>query len=118
MPKWNAATLKNKVFADLDAKITITKQPGGDYDTVRLQITRKGRGGDTLFIAGFNDGKSPLEPKDDVDVPMVEVSDGNDSAGGLNSDDEKTGILYGQVCARLRKLGFEVVPKMDPYLGG
>lgn len=87
---------------------------GGDYDTSTIQLTVNGCE-DFLDIAGFRTDKPIGKNRDDAEVEMVYVSDGGDSSGGLNSDEEPICVLYGQVCCRLRKAGFAVVPTMDEY---
>jgi len=46
---------------------------------------------------------------------MVEVSDGKDSSGGLNSPDTEFCAMYAHAVSKLRQAGFIVVPCMKDY---
>ena len=107
----------NEVLADL-RKIPLVKDvkntgPGGDVDTDHLRIEVRGSP-DPLYVCGFNvDG----DPKDqsNSEVEMVELTDGRDSRGGLNSDNDNTGQVWLQVRQYFRSKGIEVVDTMDDY---
>jgi hypothetical protein len=90
-----------------------TDSPGGDYDTTNLILTPR-NSEESLFICGFSPNRNNPD-KDDWANKLVEVGDGQDSRGGLNSSDASLAHAYAEVCTRLRKAGFEVVPKMDVY---
>jgi hypothetical protein len=87
--------------------------PGGDYDTDVINVTSRGGKG-SLDICGFDPEHTCKNPSD-AEVSMVEVTDGEDSCGGLNSKDPILCVTYGQVCFRLRQHGFKVVPNMNNY---
>jgi hypothetical protein len=53
--------------------------------------------------------------RDDCEVHAVEVKDGLDSRGGLNTGDEPTSIMYGIVTSRLRKAGWLVINTIRDY---
>jgi hypothetical protein len=93
-----------------------TGAPGGDVDTssVQLHFTDE----DWLFfqVCGFNcDNYDTARTPDDVEVEMVELTDGAGSSCGCASDDEDFGIAMAKVKARLRKMGFSVVPRLKDY---
>ena len=117
MKRWNT----DKIIELLkDDRWTIsTMSPGGDWDTRNLSLASSLPGdGDRLFILGFVFGDAEtfdVEQWDDVDIEMIEVTDGNDSRGGLNSNEPEVIEMYHEVCKRLRLEGFEVVNKMDDY---
>jgi hypothetical protein len=90
-----------------------TTPPGGDYDTTNLVLSPKDSE-ESLFICGFAINRNNTD-KDDWTGKMVEVNDGHDSRGGLNSSDPSLAHAYAEVCVRLRKAGFEVVTKMEDY---
>jgi len=100
-----------------DCRWNILKSdPGGDYDTKTLYLSIRGSDEGGIWVAGFRTEKVLLQKeRDDAKIEMVEVSDRQDSRGGLNSEDEDTCVMYGIVCSRLRKAGFQVVPRMDDY---
>ena len=100
---------------DTDPEMT-SGEPGGDHDTQRL-IIEWGLD-ERLFVCGFHctntnydEGSSPA----DMEVEMVEVTDGKDDRGGLTSKERDVCLGYGVVCGTLRKAGFEVVPNMEDY---
>lgn len=98
-------------------KIQITKtEAGGDYDSSNLIISPKGATDDDdhLYVCGFiTEGNRP-DP-DNYEIEHVEVTDGKDSRGGLNSSDEQLAHVYADVCTKLRKAGFDVVPCLKNY---
>jgi len=84
---------------------------GGDYDTNNIVLSINA---ETLFVCGFTT-KTAIVNENDCDVEYVEVSDGQDSRGGLNSRNKSFCVLYANVVSKLRKEGFEVVPNMEDY---
>ena len=110
---WNT---KN-VVADLSKLATVGKvmvsTSGGDYDTENLRIFPKA-GGDPMYVCGFNTGKEQTTP-DNVEVEFVELTDGFDSRGGLNSDNPNTGKLWLDLRTYFRSQGAKVVPQMRDY---
>ena len=109
--KWNTEEIV-KLLTHPDWKISTT-EPGGDVDTTNLIVDT---GNDRLFICGFSTGDYNVsETPYNAEIEMIEVSDGRDSRGGLNSSDEATCIAYGIICSRLRKAGFSVVPRLKDY---
>ncbi len=114
MPRWKT----DEIIAAISALgCSVEKQPqGGDYDTTTIVATAHGAEADNfLHIAGFNPEHEITTP-DDVEVEMVELSDGQDSRGGLNTDDAPTEELYLKIKRMLRKMGFQVVNQMKDYL--
>ena len=89
--------------------------PGGDVDTDNIMLTVDGSD-DNIFIAGFevqNDRELPN--KSDVDVDMVELTDGKCSSGGLNSDDFRTAQAFIHVRQYFVVNGAQVVDRMKDY---
>jgi hypothetical protein len=111
MNHWNTETIK-KMLSDPRWEIS-TILPGGDYDTTNL-ILRPNNSKEQLFICGFNTNNVMANPNN-CEIEMVEVKDGCDSGGGLKSSDLNLALAYAEVCVRLRKSGFDVVPNMDNY---
>jgi len=105
-----------ELLKPLAAKVEVS-EPGGDVDTENLILTAKGAKRDNhLWVCGFRTAdRDPVKDPADTDVENVEVKDGQDSRGGLNTDDEATCVMYGRVCSTLRKKGFSVVPTLDDY---
>ena len=113
MPRWNT----NQVIADLQVLLPtarITNQgPGGDVDTDNLHIGLLDCS-DSLFVCGFDDANDITTPGD-VDVPFLELTDGLDSRGGLNSYDGRVAQAYMQVRQYFLSKGFVVCPTLKDY---
>lgn len=109
MAHWNT----DQITSDLQAlfpKAKITNQgQGGDVDTDNLHIKLKGST-DGLFICGFDDEVEDTLANTDVDVPYIEITDGLDSRGGLNSSDQKVAEAFIVARQYFIKKGFHVVP--------
>jgi hypothetical protein len=89
--------------------------PGGDVDTTGLVCTPVGDG-DPIYVSGFCTSNFEVwKTPDDIEIDMVEVSDGQDSDGGLSSMNEYTCVLYARIVAALRNAGFDVVRQMKAY---
>lgn len=87
---------------------------GGDVDTSNLILNIKNGQGEQLFICGFNIDDYITTP-DDVEIEMIEVSDGLDGRGGLSSDIDEVCVAYGRVTGALRRAGFQVVECLKDY---
>jgi hypothetical protein len=107
MAKWNT----QKVISDLSKIPTIIDitddGPGGDVDTDNLIIEIDGAN-EQLWVCGFDDENDIIDSSD-VDVPFIELTDGLDSRGGLNSRNPKVAKVYIDIRQYFLDLGFEVV---------
>ena len=96
-----------------------TGSQGGDVDTTQILMRLKDAEGEypeTLFISGFTvEAGAWVTKPDEWDVDMVEVSDGMDSRGGLNSSDPDFCVMYAHAVSKLRLAGFDVVPCLKDY---
>jgi len=92
--------------------VTIT-DPGGDVDTEVIVVEMDE---DTLWICGFTliDDTLKLDSSD-MDIEAIEVTDGKDSRGGLNTEHLNTSIVYAHIVSILRQNGHVVVPTMSDY---
>jgi len=91
-------------------------EPGGDHDTENIQVVWGD--GNALFICGFHCENTHYDSgntENDMEIEMVEVTDGKDSRGGLNSSDLDVCKGYGVICGALRQAGFSVCPCMKDY---
>jgi hypothetical protein len=117
MKRWKTdevvSLIKNVKSDDLGKMEVVVQGQGGDCDSDNLVVKVKGCE-DRLFICGFRTDADIITP-DDCEVEMVEVKDGLDSRGGLNSDDETIGYLYVRVRKALIGAGFNVVNSLDEY---
>ena len=113
MARWQTDTFV-RALEQFNCQVT-TKSPGGDYDTTNLILGAKGAEEDArLYVLGFTQEIEMVNP-DDADVEMIEISDGQDSRGGLNSYDETTGILYVKIRKFFHDSGFEVINQIKDY---
>jgi hypothetical protein len=114
--RWVTAQIVNDIGAIPGIASIEIQEPGGDHDTDALYVTVVGT--DTTFwVRGF-DPESDYLPNRDTslwDVPMAELTDGNDSRGGLNSDDEEAALAYVRIRKYLSGRGLEVVRSLDEY---
>ena len=113
--KWNTDAII-KLLTDARWNLEVTGA-GGDCDTecIILRIDGYKVADDMLYISGFTTDCKGIPNTKDCEIESIEVSDGKDSQGGLNSSDENLGVAYGVVCSRLRKAGFSVVSCMKDY---
>ena len=119
MTYWNTYEIvKHVEHTNLNTE-TKVREAGGDCDTeVVVAWSTDREVEDHIFIRGFNVEKwfEAGDSRRNCEVEMVEVCDGKDSSGGLYSSDEATCVLYGVIVSRLRKAGFDVVPRLENYL--
>ncbi len=88
--------------------------PGGDYDTEGCRIIVEDSE-DDLWVKGFV-VDNYLGPKmSDVDVDMIELTDGLQDDTGLRSNNPNTALVYIAVRQYFVDKGAEVVESMDPY---
>lgn len=111
---WNS----QKIEADLAAIPGIAQVhnsgPGGDVDTDNITLILDD--GDHLFVKGFEVGSMrELPSKDDVEVDMIELTDGQCGSGGLNSELLETAQAFILVRAYFLNHGAEVVDTLDVY---
>jgi hypothetical protein len=85
---------------------------GGDVDSDNLRVSCGN--GEYIYARGFVVKGSITSPAD-CEVDMVEVSDGQDSSGGLNSTRKKTFDTYSTVVRVLDRMGFKLVKSLDDY---
>jgi hypothetical protein len=114
MARWNTAVVKSDL-AKIPGVTKITNEgPGGDYDSDQLVVQVVGTN-DKLFVCAFDPERGGEYDRSDADFPMAELSDGQDSRGGLNSDDDNLGTVYLKVRKYLKTAGFEVVGQLKDY---
>lgn len=114
--KWNTEKMI-KLLSNLPVSCKIQKtRQGGDVDSTNLMLTANGARDVHLFVVGFvESGKPGIVTPDDCEIDMIEVSDGEDSRGGLNTSDPATCRLYAEVVSALRRCGFCVVNCLKDY---
>ena len=118
MFRWNSKQIKSDLAAiDQVSRVDITG-PGGAVDTENLVIYLKGTD-QMLWACGFAQDEAfyeiPYEEKGDIDVEMVELDDGLDSRGGLNSTDPIVALAYVAVRQYFIDKDVDVVDDMDDY---
>lgn len=92
MFRWNTDQIADDVRMLSFVKSVTIDEPGGDVDTDNLVVEIDGSE-DHLFVAGFS-VDFELKNTSNVDVEMIELSDGMDSSGGLSSSDNNTAQAY------------------------
>ena len=112
---WNS----QKIHADIchipGVGAVFNDGPGGDVDTDTFRIEVAGTD-EFLYVKGFETGSCrELPDKSDVDVDMVELTDGLCSSGGLNSNLMETAQLFILVRAYFINHGADVVDTLDVY---
>ena len=119
--RWKTPEVKDIIEAALAAEefkavpVVKSNEIGGDHDTEGLRVNW---GDERLWICGFhctNTNYDSGNKPEDMEIEMVEVSDGKDSRGGLNSSDPDVCKGYGVICGALRQAGFSVCPCMKDY---
>ena len=111
MPRWNTAEVK-EYLESLGCVINHVS-PGEDHTTDYIHFlpgdTPEHTGGtsNNLHVRGFSTGFLGEHPRDDCDVPMVELTSGY-SDGGCCSKHENTCLVYGKLLAWFRQKGFQV----------
>jgi len=91
--------------------------PGGDVDTENLLIDIQHSPGyedKRFWVCGFDVKNDPADPAD-CEVEFVQLTDGDDSRGGLNSNSPNMALAYVKIREELQGLGFDVVDSMDEY---
>lgn len=115
MYRWNTSVIEGHLKQIPGVTKVTVNGPGGDVDTDNIVLTVDGSG-DSLFIAGFEvDSMGELPDKSDVDVDMVELTDGQCGSGGLNSDDFRTAQAFIHVRQYFVVNGANVVDSMKAY---
>lgn len=114
MPIWNT----EKIIKELTEKIPeiskiVNNGQGGDYDTDNLYIKIKGSR-DTLYVRGFTPQVRCTTPNN-AQVEIIEITDGLDSRGGLNSNNENFAKLFVQVRKYFERKNFETANSIDEY---
>jgi hypothetical protein len=114
MPTWNT----EKIISDLNKKITniekiINSGQGGDYDTDNLIIKVKGSK-DVLYICGFTPQVYCTTPEN-AEVEIIQITDGLDSRGGLNSNNENLAVAFVQIRKYFEKKGFSTANTIKEY---
>ncbi len=116
MTQWNTP----KIIASLEKLKGVKKVnnlgQGGDVDTDNLEIVVEGSK-DSLFICGFVHSQPDgcIDTPDNADVDAVELTDGKDSRGGLNSHNKHTAAVYAEIHTWLCKKKFDVVTTIKDY---
>lgn len=115
MFKWNSAQVIGDLKQIPGIKNVTNSGPGGDVDTDNLQIEVSGST-DDLYVCGFiTDSNNSIQNPSDCECEMVELSDGLDSRGGLNSEDFRTSQAYIKVRQYFVSKGVQVINQLKDY---
>lgn len=113
MPTWKTQDVINGLKNINGVKKIENSGPGGDVDSDNLVLHIDGTK-ERLFVCAFNPEMRDNNPSND-EFTMVEVSDGTDSKGGLQTLDEKVGEAYYKVRRFFGLQGFQVVTCLKDY---
>lgn len=98
---WKTSVVADAIRAALPQHNVATRSyPGGDHDTLPVQVQI---GEEHFHIAGF-DVEDVLADPDSALVEIIEVSDGQDSRGGLNSRNPAMIRAYAEIRIALEAL--------------
>ena len=113
MTHWNTKDVC-ALIANENYKTTVSP-PGGDVDTENIFVAVK-ECNDCLYIRGFNtDDYETGNNGSDCDIEYVELTDGLDSRGGLNSREHNLIVAYADILEKLSNGGFVVVQSLNSY---
>jgi predicted transcriptional regulator len=110
--RWNQKKIMTALAAIPGAASVKATDQGSEYCTNDIIVSTKS--GERLWMMGFNTRKEITTPEDTT-VEMVELSDGTDSRGGLQSNNPEVIRLYGEVRIVLTGMGAQVVAQMKDY---
>ena len=118
MARWQTPKIAFKIGGALtDTPYLIERvrfhDQGGDVDSQHIVLEIKDSA-NVIRICGFDVNSVILTPED-CECEFAELKAGEDSIGGLNSNEVNVAIVYVKIREMLENLGFEVVPLMDPY---
>jgi hypothetical protein len=114
MPNWNT----EKIISELTKKISNIEKirnmgQGGDYDTDNLSVKIKGSK-DVLYLCGFTPKVRCTTPEN-AEVEIIQITDGLDSRGGLNSNNENLAVAFVQIRKFFEKKGFSTANTIKEY---
>ena len=110
---WDSAAVATALLCIPGVKRVLNTGPGGDVDSDCFTITVKGAT-DRLFVSGFSVDSEIANP-DSTTVEFIELKDGLDSRGGLNSSDPRVAMVYTRVRQYFVDKGAVVVPTHKDY---
>ena len=120
--RWKTGEVKELIELAIQAESFTTlpevkvQEIGGDHDTEGIQVVWGD--GEALWVCGFHCTATNFDPgqsPEDMEIEMVEVTDGKDSRGGLNSHHPDLCKGYGVICGALKRAGFDTCPCMKDY---
>jgi hypothetical protein len=112
---WHSATIVEDLLRIKNVTKVINQGQGGDVDSDNLVIYVRGCN-DKLWVNGFNTPDEPdITTPGACDVEMIELSDGLDSRGGLNSSEAAVAMVYTRVRQYFIDKGATVVPTHKDY---
>lgn len=71
--------------------------PGGDYDTSELVVRVKDIPHDCLYVRGFYSTEEGISDPDHSPIQWVQITDGLDSRGGLNSTNKTIAKVFFEI---------------------
>lgn len=119
MARWVTQDIASRLMNALGPLATKMENigPGGDVDTDNLLIDiQHSPGYDDMrfWVCGFDTQHDPAD-QSDCEVGYAQITDGEDSRGGLNSNSPNMALAFVKIREELQGLGFDVVNSMDDY---
>jgi hypothetical protein len=111
--RWHSPTIVSALKLIPGVKGIRNTGQGGDVDSDNLTVSIKGAT-DQLFISGFVQGGEISTPNV-CEVDFIELTDGLDYRGGLNSTDARVADVYIAVRQYFVNSGAFVVPTHKAY---
>ena len=120
MYRWNTQKLVEAFEAIPQVSSVKVDHPGGDCDTENIVLFVEESDDERVYCCGFScEDESiwdtPYEEKGDINIEMVELTDGMDSRGGLNSSNPNTAMAYIAARQILVDDGAHVVNRLKDY---
>ena len=119
---WNSQKIHKELCAIPGIASIFNDGPGGDVDTDNFRIELDSTE-DRLFVRGFTTqdyDRATMKPyelpnRNDVEIEMVELTDGQCHSGGLNSASMETAQAFILVRAYFLNQNAEVVDQIKDY---
>jgi len=105
---WKTSEVIDELSKISKVKKVASTQPGGDYDTTEVIVHVVGCS-DRLYVSGFYSTEECIPNPDDSTVEWVEISDGLDSRGGLNSTNDNLAEVYIKIRQYFAKRGASII---------
>lgn len=108
---WNTSVVVNSLGALPGVSKIIVTPPGGDYDSDGLVVHGKGRS--KIYVCAYDSTEEFPGNTSDMQAQFIEINDGLDSRGGLNSKSKDMIELYAELLKFFADHDVEVIDSCD-----